>query len=191
MPKRQRIHFDKEEKKYCKQLKKRKLNQVFQSERVKDQSNHLLKNNYVKVLSLFQTHQIHHDIIQIFSGYLQEEDLYNLLQSNKYLYDVVTNSEAIFKCILKRECNYFTPKCIIQQHPCKKDVICNINDPVLIYNRWKRIIRYPTNDTLIKELQDKTFQQYTLYKPVWGKIFSNTMTFNTIYRVLSFKFLSR
>ena len=32
MPKRQRIHFDKEEKKYCKQLKKRKLNQVFQSE---------------------------------------------------------------------------------------------------------------------------------------------------------------
>ena len=184
MSKRQRIHFDKEEQKYCKQLKKRKLNS-------KDQLNHFLKNNYVKVLSLFQTQQIHHDIIQILSGYLQEEDLYNLSQSNKYLHDIITNSEAIFKCILKRECNYYTPKCIIQQRFCKKDIICNINNPVLIYNRWKRIIRFSINDALIKELQDKTFQQYILYKPIWRKIFSNTTTFNTIYRVLSFKFWAR
>ena len=74
MSKRQRIHFDKEKKIYCKQLKKRKLNQTFQSKcpkelNLKDQSNHFLNNNYVKVLSLFQTQQVHHDIIQILSGY--------------------------------------------------------------------------------------------------------------------------
>ena len=200
MPKRQRIHFDEDKNKYCKQSKKRKLNQTFPSKcakklKLKDQSNHFLKKEYVKVQSLFQTQQVHHDIIQILSGYLQEEDLYNLLLSNNYLYEVITNSEAIFKCILKRECNYYTPNCIIQQCRCKKDIICNINNPILIYNRWKYISRFPLNDALndalIKELQDKTFQQYTLYKPIWRKIFSNTMIFNTIYRVLSFKFWSR
>ena len=148
MSKRQRVHFDEDKKNYCKQLKKRKLNQIFQSKYAnelnsKDPSNYFSENNKVKVMSLFQTQQVHHDIIQILSGYLQEEDLYNLLQSNKYLYDVITNSEAIFKCILKRECNYYTPNCIIQQSLCKKDIICNINNPVLIYNRWKYIIRYP------------------------------------------------
>ena len=196
MSKRQRVHFDEDKKNHCKQLKKRKLNQIFQSKYAnelnsKDPSNYFSENNKVKVMSLFQTQQVHHDIIQILSGYLQEEDLYNLLQSNKYLYDVITNSEAIFKCILKRECNYYTPNCIIQQSLCKKDIICNINNPVLIYNRWKYIIRYPKNDVLVKKLQDKSFQQYILYKPIWRKIFSNTMTFNTIYRVLSFKFWSR
>ena len=196
MRKRRRIHFDKTEKKYCQPFQKRKLNKVCQTEceimlNLKDNVNHCSQNKYVKVLSLFQTQQITHDIIQILSTYLQEEDLHNLVRSNKYLHNVIKNSDAIFKSILKRECNFYTPTCIIQPNVCQKDLICNINDPALIYDKWKSIVRFPMNDLLIKELQDKTFQQYTLYKPIWQKIFLNTTTFSIIHRILSFKFWSR
>ena len=198
MPKTKRNYFDFDKKKnqHCKHFKKRKLNEVSLSEceillNSTDQLNHRSSHKYVKVLSLFQTQQITHDIIQILSGYLQEEDLYQLIQNNKYLYEIITNSEAIFKNILKRECNYYTPTCIIQPSFCKKDIICNINNPTLIYDRWRSIVRFPMNDLLIKELRDKTFQQYILYKPIWQRIFLNTKMFNTIYRILPFKFWSR
>ena len=195
MPKRKRNYTDKNTRQHCRHFKKRKSNEVRYKEcetisKSIKQSNHQLSNNYVKVLSLFQTHQITHDIIQILSEYLPEDDLYQLIQNNKYCYDIITKSEAIFKIILKRECNYYMPFCIIQRSLCEKDLICNINNPTLIYDRWRSIVRLPLNHLLITELRDKTFQQYILFKPIWQKIFSNTKTFNTLYRILSFKFWS-
>ena len=154
------------------------------------QKNQPKNNDNCNVISLFQSQRIHHDIIQVLSEYLQEKDLYNLSQSDLYLFNTITTSESIFKCILRRECNYSQPTCITQKRICKKDLICNVNDPTLIYNKWKRIIGSSTNHQLIKELQDKTFQHYILYKQIWQKLFGNTMTFTAIYRILSFKYWS-
>ena len=142
-------------------------------------------------MSFFKSLKINNDIIQCFCQFIQEQDLYNLCNSDNYLFCTISNSTPIFKAILQRESNYLTPKCMIIKNNCS-NLICNMNDPMLIYKQWFRSSRYSRDQSkIILKFQDKTFQQYILYKPIWHKLFFNNELFRTIYRVLSFKYWSQ
>ena len=68
-----------------------------------------------------------------------------------------------------------------------------MNDATLIYKHWNRCFSSSSTQQqsdFINQVQDKTFQQYTLYKPIWHKLFFKIEHFTTINRILSFKYWS-
>ena len=143
-------------------------------------------------MSLLKSQEIPHEIIQIISEFLPENDLYNLCQSNVFLWKIITKSSAIFKVIFQRECNFTIPSISIKKPDCNcRHLVCNPNNFMLITRNWNRIIFNSTNKhTIIESFQNKTFQPYVIYKSIWNKLFFNTKIFSVLCRILSFKYWS-